>query len=69
MVTIVKVRRSGLGQTYFETADGRVLLQRSTNRGRYPDTPFEAELSDAARDTYFLTSPLGGPRVRVGIPD
>jgi hypothetical protein len=68
-VTIVDVRRNVLGDTYFETADGRVLLQRSVNRGRYPDPPFQAELDGAALDTYFLSSPLGGPRVRVSIAE
>ena len=64
-VTIAEVRRNRLGQTRFVTDDGVVYLQTSTQRGRYPDTPFVAELEPGARNTYFLSSPIGGPRGRV----
>lgn len=68
-VTIVDVRRNPLGHTRFYTANGQVYLQTSANRGRYPEVPFEAELDEASRESFFLRSPLGGPRVRVSLSD
>lgn len=64
-IIIVEVFRNSLGQTRFVTQDGVTYVQTSTQRGRYPETPFEAELEPGARETFFLSSPLGGPRVRV----
>lgn len=68
-VVVVEVQRSPLGQTVFVTDRGDVLEQTSPRRGRYPPAPFETVLETASRDTYFLTSPLGGPKVRVVVRD
>jgi hypothetical protein len=65
IVRIVELRRSGVGQVSFVTDDGRVLVQTGGATGRFPDAPFDAQLESGMRNTYFLTSPLGGPRIRV----
>lgn len=64
-VLIVEVRRNDFGWTRFVVDSGESFIQRSGARGRYPAVPFEAELRPAMGDSFFLVSPLGGPRVRV----
>lgn len=64
-VVIVEVRRSFVGGWWFFTENGEVLRQTSRARGRFPEAPFTARLEEASRNTYFLSSPLGGPIVRV----
>ena len=64
-VRIVEIRRSRLGTASFVTDDGEILVQRGGVDGRYPPVPFDTVLLPGLRNSYFLVSPLGGPRARV----
>lgn len=64
-IRVVDIERTALGSTTFTADDGQVWVQRSGSFGRYPDVPFDAVLSPAMGDSYFLISPLGGRPVRV----
>jgi len=64
-VRIIEMRRNDFGVTTFIAEDGETWVQRSGTRGRFPQVPFDAILQPGLGDTYFLLSPLGGPRARV----
>lgn len=68
-VVIVNVQRTVVGDTYFRTESGELYKQTSRARSRFPDVPYTAGLQRASRGSYFLSSPLGGPRVRVSLQD
>lgn len=66
-IRIVEIQRSPLGATTFVTDSGERWVQGNAAAGRYPATPFDAVLVPAMRDSFFLVSPIGGPRVRVSL--
>ncbi|MDX1562852.1 MAG: hypothetical protein R3305_07980, partial [Gammaproteobacteria bacterium] len=64
-IRIVDIQTNDFGTTRFTTSSGDVWIQQGGAAGRYPQVPFDATLIPAMRDTFFLVSPRGGPRVRV----
>ena len=68
-IVVTEIRRNPLTGTIFVAADGRLWRQTSRMTGRYPQAPFETVLERASQGSYFLTSPSGGPTVRVSLLD
>jgi hypothetical protein len=64
-IVVAELRLRSPTNAVFVTADGQVWEQTDSNRGRYPETPFEATLEKGALNSTFLISPAGGPRIRV----
>lgn len=64
-ITVVEIREGAFGATTFILEGGETWVQTGGPQARFPAVPFDAILQPGLGDSYFLRSPLGGPRARV----
>ena len=62
---VVAVNSNAYGKLLFTTESGQVWRQTDTNKRRYRQIPFEAEIRRGAAGSFFLRPLTGGPSIRV----
>ena len=62
---VVAVNSNAYGKLIFTTESGQVWRQTDTNKRRYRQIPFEAEIRRGAAGSFFLRPLTGGPSIRV----